>query len=53
VDFKTRKVRLWLPANAEMYAFFRGHRFLHHHSFANYQVFSVDVSSKTSEEKKP
>jgi tetratricopeptide (TPR) repeat protein len=53
VDFKTRKVRLWLPANAEMYAFFRGHRFLHHHSFADYKVFSVDVSSKTSEEKKP
>ncbi len=53
VDFKTRKTRLWLPANAEMYAYFRGHRFLHHHSFADYQVFSVDVSSKTNEEKKP
>jgi tetratricopeptide (TPR) repeat protein len=53
VDFKTRKVRLWLPASAEMYAFFRGHRFLHQHSFADYKVFSVDVSSKTSEEKKP
>jgi len=53
VDFKSRKVRLWLPANAEMYAFFRGHRFLHQHSFADYRVFSVDVSVKPSEEKKP
>jgi hypothetical protein len=53
VDFKTRKVRLWLPANAEMYAFFRGHRFLDQHSFADYRVFSVDVSIKAGEEKKP
>ena len=53
VDFKSRKVRLWLPASAEVYAFFRGHRFLHRHSFADFQVFSVDVSSKTGEEKKP
>jgi hypothetical protein len=53
VDFKTRKVRLWLPSNAEMYSLFRGHRYLHQHSFADYQVFSVDVFSKTSEEKKP
>lgn len=53
VDFKSRKVRLWLPANAEMYSFFRGHRFLHHHSFADYLVFSVDVSHKTSEATKP
>ncbi len=53
VDFKSRKVRLWLPANAEMYAFFRGHRFLHHHSIADFQVFAVDVSHKTGEEKKP
>jgi len=53
VDFKSRKVRLWLPVNAERYSFFRGRRSIHHHSFTDFQVFSVDVSSKTSEEKKP
>lgn len=53
VDFKSRKIRLWLPASAEVYSFFRGHRFLRRHSFADYQVFSVDVSVKPSEEKKP
>jgi tetratricopeptide (TPR) repeat protein len=53
VDFKTRKVRLWLPADAERYSFFRGHRLLHRHSFSDFKVFSVDVSSKTGEEKKP
>lgn len=51
VDFKTRKVRLWLPANAEMYAFFRGHRFLHHHSFTDYKIFSVDVTQKIADTK--
>jgi len=55
VDFKTRKVRLWLPFNAERYSLFRGHRLLHHHSFTDYQVFSVDVTHKTAapEEDKP
>jgi hypothetical protein len=53
VEFKSRKVRLWLPANAELYALFRGHRFLHLHSFTDYQVFAVDVSHKTSEGPKP
>ena len=53
VDFKSRNIRLWLPASAEMYALRRGRRYLHHHVFTNYLVFSVDVSHKISEEGKP
>ena len=53
VDFKSRKVRLWLPVHAERYSYFRGQRSVHQHSFADYQVFSVDVSSKPGAEKKP
>ncbi len=53
VDFKSRNVRLWLPANAERYSFFRGQRSLHHHSFTDYKVFSVDVSIKIGETKTP
>jgi hypothetical protein len=53
VDFKSRKVRLWLPANAEMHSLFRGRRLLQHHSFSAYMVFSVDVNHKTSDVKQP
>jgi tetratricopeptide (TPR) repeat protein len=51
VDFKSRKIRLWLPANAELYASFRGRRIFHHHAFTEYKVFTVDVTQKISGEK--
>ena len=49
VHFKSRKEVLWLPASADYYAIFRGHRFHRRHSFADYILFSVDDKQKLSE----
>lgn len=53
VEFKSRKIRLWLPASADVHSLRRGHRLMLHHSFSNYMIFAVDVSIKTGEVKQP
>ena len=49
VKFKTRNEELWLPASADYYAFFRGHRFHRRHTFTNYVLFSIDDKQKIGE----
>jgi tetratricopeptide (TPR) repeat protein len=49
VHFKSRKEVLWLPASADYYAIFRGHRFHRRHSFADYILFSIDDKQKLGE----
>ena len=46
VQFKTRKETLWLPASAEFYSVFRGHRIHRHHGFQDYTLFSIDDQQK-------
>jgi tetratricopeptide (TPR) repeat protein len=46
VQFKSRKEVLWLPASADYYAIFRGHRFHRRHAFADYILFSIDDKQK-------
>ena len=52
VKFKTRNEELWLPATADYYAFFRGHRFHRRHTFTNYVLFSIDDKQKIGEPQK-
>jgi tetratricopeptide (TPR) repeat protein len=49
VQFKSRKEVLWLPASADYYALFRGHRFHRRHSFTEYVLFSIDDKQKIGE----
>jgi tetratricopeptide (TPR) repeat protein len=49
IHFKSRKEVLWLPASADYYAVFRGHRFHRRHSFADYILFSIDDKQKLGE----
>jgi tetratricopeptide (TPR) repeat protein len=53
VDFKSRKIRLWLPAIAEMHSLRRGRRLYQYHAFSDYMVFAVDVNLKPGEVKQP
>jgi tetratricopeptide (TPR) repeat protein len=46
VQFKSRKEVLWLPASADYYAIFRGHRLHRRHAFADYILFSIDDKQK-------
>ncbi len=46
VDFVQRKVRLWLPSSAELYAQLRGHRYHDQRSFSDFLLFSVDVNQQ-------
>jgi tetratricopeptide (TPR) repeat protein len=52
VHFKSRKEVLWLPASADYYAIFRGHRFRRRHSFSDYILFSIDDKQKLGEPSK-
>jgi len=49
VKVKTRNEELWLPASADYYAFFHGHRFHRRHTFTNYVLFSIDDKQKIGE----
>jgi tetratricopeptide (TPR) repeat protein len=49
IHFKSRKEILWLPASADYYAVFRGHRFHRRHSFTDYILFSIDDKQKLGE----
>ncbi len=46
IQFTQRKVRLWLPAHAELYLHLKGRRYRHRHDFSDYKLFSVEVSEK-------
>jgi tetratricopeptide (TPR) repeat protein len=53
VEFKTKKTRLWLPKNAEIYFDFRRHLYYRRHGFENYKLFAVGASEKISQPKVP
>ena len=44
VAFPGRQTTLWLPASAELYLDFWGHRFYRKHRFTDFTLFSVDVN---------
>jgi tetratricopeptide (TPR) repeat protein len=46
VQFKNRKVEMWLPRTAEVYYDWRGQRSHRQHSFDNYLLFAVDDKQK-------
>jgi tetratricopeptide (TPR) repeat protein len=48
VQFKNRKVDMWLPQTAEVYYDWRGKRVHVRHSFSKYLLFSVDDKQKIS-----
>jgi len=53
VEFKTRSTRLWLPLNAQLYRMINGKRHFTGHSFSDYMIFSVDLTHREGENKKP
>jgi hypothetical protein len=55
VRFEKSKVALWLPARAEVFMHFRGHRYQIRHSFSDFLLFGVEVKHEisTSTERKP
>lgn len=46
VSFPNSDTRIWLPASAELYMEFRGHRFYRRHTYTNFKLFSVMVQQK-------
>jgi hypothetical protein len=46
VQFEQKKLRLWLPLEAEIYLDVNGKRFHHRHIYSDYRVFSVDLGLK-------
>ena len=51
VQFKNRKVELWLPQTAEVYYDWRGRRTYRRHSFSKYLLFAVEDKQKISDPK--
>lgn len=51
VPFKKGTIELWLPKTAEVYMYFRGHRFYRRHTFEKYMLFSVQDEEKIHEAK--
>jgi tetratricopeptide (TPR) repeat protein len=51
VKFGKSSEELWLPASAELFLDFHGHRMHRRHYFRNYMLFSVDEKQKISEPK--
>lgn len=46
VTFKERNVTMWLPANAELYFYFRHHLYHRIQAFKSYVLFSVSTTQK-------
>lgn len=46
VQFKKKTLQVWLPASADLYFDYRGHRYYRRHSFSDYLLFSVDVTQQ-------
>jgi len=42
MQFEQKKLKLWLPLEAEIYLDVNGKRFHHRHAYSDYRVFSVD-----------
>jgi len=51
VKFSKNSQELWLPASAELFLDFHGHRLHRRHYFRNYMLFSVDETQKISDPK--
>ena len=51
VKFTKNNQELWLPASAELFVDFHGHRIHRRHSFRDYRLFSVDSTQKISDPK--
>jgi hypothetical protein len=47
VESSTNHLQLWLPSSTELYMDFQGHRFYRKHSFADFEIFSVNTEYKT------
>jgi tetratricopeptide (TPR) repeat protein len=48
VDFRNKKVELWLPKSADWYCSISGRHFHRRHSFSQFLLFSVDDKQKIS-----
>ena len=48
VNFRQGAMQMWLPASAEIYYDWKGHRVHRQHQFSNYLLFSVDDKQKIS-----
>jgi hypothetical protein len=46
VQFEQKKLKLWLPLDAEIYLDVNGKRFHHRHTYSDYRVFSVELGLK-------
>jgi hypothetical protein len=46
VQFDQKKLKLWLPLEAEIYLDVNGKRFHHRHTYSDCRAFSVDVGLK-------
>lgn len=46
VPFRTKNTVLWLPSSADIYYYYRHRPFHRHHTFTNYNLFSVSASQK-------
>ncbi|HTR22700.1 MAG TPA: tetratricopeptide repeat protein [Terriglobales bacterium] len=53
VPFPQQKAELWLPKNVELYADFRRQRYVRHHTFDHFMLFSVDSFDKQGKPKAP
>ena len=51
VQFRNRKVEMWLPQSAELYYDWKGRRIHRRHSFSNYLLFVVDEKQRIAEPK--
>jgi len=51
VKFSKSSQELWLPASAELFLDFHGHRMHRRHYFRNYMLFSVEETQKISDPK--
>jgi tetratricopeptide (TPR) repeat protein len=51
VQFRNRKVEMWLPQSAELYYDWKGQRIHRRHSFSNYLLFSVEDRQRKSDPK--
>ena len=51
VQFEQKKLKLWLPLEAEIYLDVNAKRLHHRHSYSDYQVFSVDWGLKPGDPK--
>lgn len=49
VEFRQRKVRLWLPESAALYIDYHRHRYQRRHNFSDFQLFWVETGQEIKE----